>query len=131
VGKCLAGADDGGREHDMIDIQHGLKQVASRERWAARGASFMVKVKATKAVWFPPEPAKSGQRAATAGAQAASAGAQATGRTTKRATKKAAGKPASTTSGAVKKASGGTKKKASAAKTAAKKTSTRKTSKSA
>jgi hypothetical protein len=109
VGKCLAGADDGGREHDMIDIQHGLKQVASRERWAARGASFMVKVKATKAVWFPPEPAKSGQSA----------------------TKKAAGKPASKTSGAVKKAAGGTKKKTGAAKTAAKKTSTGKTSKSA
>ena len=40
----------------MIEIKSGWKSVTDRERWAARGASFVAKAKATKAVWFPPKP---------------------------------------------------------------------------
>ena len=47
----------------MIDLNSRWRSVADRERWATRGATFMGKVKATKAVWFPPTPAKSGKKA--------------------------------------------------------------------
>ena len=61
----------------MIDIKSGWKSVTDRERWAARGASFVAKAKATKVVWFPPKPADSGKKAAS---------------TAKKAVKKTAGK---------------------------------------
>ena len=49
----------------MIEIKSGWKSVTDRERWAARGASFVAKAKATKAVWFPPKPADAGKKAAS------------------------------------------------------------------
>jgi hypothetical protein len=50
----------------MVDIQSRLKGVTDKRTWAARGASFMAKLKATKAVWFPPEPVKSGKKTVAA-----------------------------------------------------------------
>ena len=79
----------------MTDLKSTWKSVTDREHWAARGATFVAKVKATKAVWFPPQPAETGKKAAS-GAR----------KTTKRAGKK--------TTGAAKKA-GAAKKKAGAA----------------
>ena len=64
----------------MTDLKSAWKSVTDREHWAARGATFVAKVKATKAVWFPPQPAETGKKAAS-GAR----------KTTKRASKKATG----------------------------------------
>ncbi|NUP32456.1 MAG: hypothetical protein HOU01_12140 [Streptomycetaceae bacterium] len=50
----------------MIGIEDQLKSVTDRATWTARGASFVAKVKATKVVWFPPRPEKTGKRAASA-----------------------------------------------------------------
>lgn len=75
----------------MSEIKNRWKSVADREKWAARGASFVAKAKATKAVWFPPEPVETGRKAASTAKKP-----------TKRATKK--------TAGAAKKATKGTKK---------------------
>ena len=64
-----------------------VKGVADRDRWSAHGASLLAKVKATKAVWFPPDVAEDGRKTAgTAG--------RATRSTTKRAAKKTAKRPA-------------------------------------
>ena len=82
----------------MIEIKSRWKSVTDREKWAARGASFVAKAKATKVVWFPPEPVETGKKAA---ATAKKATKKATKRATKRATK--------TTTGAAKKATKGTK----------------------
>jgi len=82
---------DKGRTQSMIEIKSGWKSVTDRERWAARGASFVAKAKATKAVWFPPQPADAGKKAASTAKK-----------TTKKATKKA--------TGTTKKATGTTKK---------------------
>jgi hypothetical protein len=71
----------------MIEIKSGWKSATDREKWAARGASFVAKAKATKVVWFPPKPVETGKKAAS---------------TTKKATKK--------TTGAAKKTTNGTKK---------------------
>ena len=46
----------------MIEIQSRWKSVTDREKWAARGASFVAKVKATKVVWFPPNPVETGEK---------------------------------------------------------------------
>ena len=75
----------------MIEIKGRWKSVTDREMWAARGASFVAKAKATKVVWFPPKPAETGKKAASTAKKA-----------TKRATKK--------TTGAAKKATNSTKK---------------------
>jgi hypothetical protein len=97
----------------MIEVKDRLSNVADREKWAARGASFVAKAKATKMVWFPPGPTDAGGKAA---ATARKATKQATKRTTgaakktSRATKKTPG---------AKKASGSAKKTASGAKKAA------------
>ena len=74
----------------MIDIKSQLKGVADKEKWVARGASFMAKAKATKAVWFPPKPV-------AAGATAASTATEATKGATKEATKKTTGAVKETT----------------------------------
>jgi len=74
----------------MTEIKSRLKSVTDREQWAARGASFMAKAKATKVVWFPPTPVETGKKAAS---------------TAKKATKKAA----KTSTGAAKKTTSGTK----------------------
>jgi hypothetical protein len=49
----------------MIEFKGRLKSVTDTEKWAARGASFVAKAKATKAVWFPPKPAETGKKAAS------------------------------------------------------------------
>ena len=82
----------------MIDIKSRLKSVTDREKWAARGASFVAKAKATKVVWFPPEPVETGKKAASTAKKA-----------TKRATKKTTG-AAKKATGAAKKTTKGTKK---------------------
>ena len=74
----------------MIDLNNQSTSVADRGKWTARGASFVAKVQATKVVWFPPKPAGSGKKSASAATK-----------TTKRTTKK--------TSGAAKKMSGSVK----------------------
>jgi hypothetical protein len=75
----------------MIEIKSRWKSITDREKWAARGASFVAKAKATKVVWFPPEPVETGKKAVS---------------TAKRATKKTAKK----TAGAAKKTTGAAKK---------------------
>lgn len=49
----------------MIEIKTQWKGVTDKEKWATRGASFLAKVKATKLVWFPPDPAETGEKAAS------------------------------------------------------------------
>jgi hypothetical protein len=49
----------------MTGLKSAWKGVTDREHWAARGATFMAKAKATKAVWFPPKPAETGKEAAS------------------------------------------------------------------
>ena len=49
----------------MIEIKSRWQSVTDRERWAARGASFVTKAKATKVVWFPPKPVETGKKAAS------------------------------------------------------------------
>ena len=72
----------------MIEIKSRWQSVTDRERWAARGASFVTKAKATKVVWFPPKPVETGKKAAS---------------TAKKATKNAAKKTTKKTTGAAKK----------------------------
>ena len=83
----------------MIEIKTGLKSVASKEKWAARGASFVAKAKATKVVWFPPKPVDTGTRTAATAAKA-----------TRKASKKATKQTAAKTTGAAKKATSSTRK---------------------
>jgi hypothetical protein len=98
------------REQLMIEIKSGLKGVTDKERWAARGASFVAKAKATKVVWFPPRPVETGKKAASATAKA-----------TKSATRSAASKTtgaAKGSTGAARKAGGAVKKSPGSAKKA-------------
>jgi hypothetical protein len=81
----------------VIDIRSRWKGIADKQMWSARGAAFVTKAKATKAVWFPPKPAETGKKAGTAAK-----------RTTKRAAKKS--------TGAAKKTTGAAKKTTAAAK---------------
>ena len=74
----------------MVEIKSRWESATDRDKWAARGASFVAKAKATKAVWFPPEPVETGKKAASTAKKG-----------TKRTTKKA--------TGAAKKATKGTK----------------------
>jgi hypothetical protein len=97
----------------MIDIQSRFKSVTDREKWAARGASFVAKTKATKAVWFPPEPVETGKKAARKTAAAASRG-------TKQATRKSTG-AAKKSTGAARRTTGAAKRAGGAKKSAAKK----------
>lgn len=72
----------------MIEIRSRWKSVTNTGKWAAGGASFVAKAKATKAVWFPPKPVETSKKAASAAKKA-----------TKKATKGATNK----TTGAAKK----------------------------
>ena len=74
----------------MIEIKR-WKSVTDRGKWAARGASFVAKAKATKVVWFPPKPVETAKKAAS---------------TAKKATTRATEK----TTGAAKKTTGAAKK---------------------
>ncbi|MGH3306557.1 MAG: hypothetical protein ACRDOX_02625 [Nocardioides sp.] len=80
----------------MIEIKSRWDSVTHREKWAARGASFMAKAKATKAVWFPPKPVETGTKAASTAKKG-----------TKKTTKKTTG-AAKKTTGAAKKPTKGT-----------------------
>ena len=73
------------------------KSVADRQKWAARGASFMAKVKATKMVWLPPRLEETGKKTASRA-------------------KKATESPTKKTTGAAKKTTGAAKKTTGAAK---------------
>ena len=81
----------------MIYVKSQMKGVTDREKWVARRTSFVAKVKATKMVWFPPEPAETGKKAASTAKK-----------TTKRAAKKTTGAAKKTTAAA--KTTSGTKK---------------------
>ena len=88
----------------MIDIKSRWQSATDRGTWNARGASFVAKLQATKAVWFPPTPEgavkktastakKTSKRAAkktTSGAKRTSGAARKTSGTTKKAAKKSA-----------------------------------------
>jgi len=87
----------------MIEIRSRWESVTDRERWAARGASFVAKAKATKVVWFPPKPVEAGEKAASTAKKA-------TKKATKRTTKKATGAAKKTTA-AVKKATSPVRRK--------------------
>ena len=63
-----------------MDINSRVKSVTDRGKWSERGASFVTKVKATKAVWFPPKPVETSKKAASTAKK-----------TTKRAAKKTTG----------------------------------------
>ena len=54
----------------MIEIRSPWKRVRDREKRAARGPSFVAKVKATKLVWFPPRPVETGKETASAAKKA-------------------------------------------------------------
>lgn len=82
----------------MIDVNSQWKSVTDREKWAARGGSLVAKLKATKAVWFPPEPVEVGKKAAATAKKS-----------TERATKKTAG-AARKTAGPAKRSTGAAKK---------------------
>ena len=49
----------------MLEIKNRWKSVTDKQKWAARGASFVTKAKATKVVWFPPQPIETGKQAAS------------------------------------------------------------------
>jgi hypothetical protein len=87
----------------MIEIKR-WKSVTDREKWAARGASFVAKAKATKVVWFPPKPVETGKGAASTAKKA-----------TTRATKKTTG-AAEKATGAAEKATGAAEKATGVAK---------------
>lgn len=96
----------------MAQIQSRLKSVAGREKWAARGATFVAKAKATKVVWFPPKPVDTG-------VEAVSIAKKATGGATKRTTgaaKKSSGAAKKSTGAATKKSTGAAKKATTRAK---------------
>jgi hypothetical protein len=82
----------------MIEIMSPWKSVRDKEKWAARGASFVTKAKATKMVWFPPKAVDTGKKVAATATEA-------TKKTTKKTTD-AAKKP----TGAAKKMPGAGKK---------------------
>jgi len=76
----------------MLDISSRWKGATDKEKWAARGASFVAKLKATKVVWFPPEPVDAGKKTVATAKK-----------TTKKATKKTTGAAKKSTSGTAKK----------------------------
>jgi hypothetical protein len=50
----------------MMNLKSRWESLADRGKWTARGGTIAAKVKATKAVWFPPTPAKAGKKTASA-----------------------------------------------------------------
>ena len=49
----------------MVDVTGLWKNATDKGRWSSRVATFTAKVKATKAVWFPPKPEKTGKKVAS------------------------------------------------------------------
>ena len=89
----------------MTEFKSRWKSLTNRGQWAVRGSAFTGKVKATKAVWFPPKPLETGKKAASAAKEQS-------GKTTKKATRKTSG-AAKATTGAGKKTTSTAKKVAS------------------
>jgi len=96
----------------MIDIKGRWDNVTDKAQWSARGASLVAKVKATKVVWFPPEPLETGAHAAA---------------TAKKATKAATSKSTGAAKKATRKSTGAAKKSTSKSTGAAKKTTKKST----
>src|SRR3954470_17773465 len=86
-------------KREMIEIMSPWKSVRDKEKWAARGASFVAKAKATKLVWFPPKAVETGKKVAATATEA-------TRKTTKKTTD-----AAKKTGDAAKKPTGGAAKK--------------------
>jgi hypothetical protein len=99
----------------MMAIKSSLRNASDKEKWAARGATFVAKVKATKLVWFPPDPLLTGERAAGIAAKASTQAATGAAKKTTGAAKKTT-RPAKKTTGAAKKTTGAAKKTPGAAK---------------
>ena len=100
----------------MIDIKGRWDSVTDKGQWSARGASLVTKVKATKVVWFPPEPLETGADAAATAKKATKAATSKSTGAAKKTTRKTAGtakKSTSKSTGAAKKT---TKKSTGAAK---------------
>ena len=75
----------------MIDIKGRWDSVTDKGHWGARGASLVAKVKATKLVWFPPEPLETGAHAATRAKKGTRAAASKSTGAAKKTTKKSTG----------------------------------------
>ena len=88
----------------MIEIKR-WKSVTDREKWAARGASFVAKAKATKVVWFPPKAAGAARKGASTTKKTAKKAVKKTADPTRKAAKKATRKSPRSATGAAKKAS--------------------------
>ena len=88
----------------MTEFKSRWKSLTNRGQWAVRGSAFAGKVKATKAVWFPPEPVKTGEKAASAAKNGAKKTSKKTGSKTGGAAKKTARAGKKTTGTATKKA---------------------------
>ena len=101
----------------MINLKTPLTEATDRERWAARGASFVTKVKATKMVWFPPGPGDASGKAASTAKKAT----KQAGGTASKTAKKTTGTAKKKTSGATKRATGAAKKSGATAKGVTKK----------
>jgi hypothetical protein len=83
------------REGDiMLDVKSVWSRVGDTKTWRARRAAFVAKLGATKAVWFPPEPAGTARKATAQGRKTAKRTARKTSRTATQAKAKGATKQA-------------------------------------
>lgn len=70
----------------MIQIKSGMQDVVDKKKWQARGAVFVTKLKATKAIWFGPGPASVGKKAGATARKTTSGAAKRTTSAAKRTT---------------------------------------------
>lgn len=77
----------------MIQMRSPWERVTDPAKWSARGTSLIAKLKATKVVWFPPDPVETGKETAMAAKKA-------TTRTAKTAARKTTGGAKKTKTGA-------------------------------
>jgi hypothetical protein len=68
----------------MFEIEKRWTTLTAKTKWDARLASFVVKAKATKAVWFPPKPAATGKTAQATAKRAGGSAKEASQRATKK-----------------------------------------------
>lgn len=92
-----------------MEIKSRLESVTDKGKWTARGASIVAKAKATKVVWFPPQPVESGKSGAAKAKKATNSTAK---KSSRGAAKKAGG--ASKKAGSAAQRTSRTKKKAGA-----------------
>jgi hypothetical protein len=82
------------REGDIVlDLKSAWSRVGDKRTWDARRATFVAKLGATKAVWFPPGPTSTPKKAAAKGRKTTKKTAKKTSRAAtkaKRPTKQAA-----------------------------------------